>query len=108
MASDPSLRERFKVVQGMKERAPTPDDVDFGGGGDNSGGMSDLPFRVGRLEDDVKELRADMKVVRADLAWLKGRIEQLPTTWVLVTTIAASQAALLGFTFAILRYAGAH
>jgi hypothetical protein len=32
----------------------------------------------------------------------------LPTTWVLVTSIAASQAALLGFTFAMLRFLGTH
>ena len=37
-----------------------------------------LESRVGRLEDDVKDLKADMKVVRSDLAELKGKVSMLP------------------------------
>lgn len=37
-----------------------------------------LEMRVGRLEDDVKDLRSDMKAVRADLAELKGKVSMLP------------------------------
>jgi hypothetical protein len=32
-------------------------------------------------------------------------VSNLPSTWVMITTIAASQVTLLGFTFLILRYA---
>jgi hypothetical protein len=67
-----------------------------------------LEARVGRVEEDVKDLRTDMKAVVQTLAYLRGRVEHLPTTWVLVTSIAASQAALLGFTFAMLRFLGTH
>jgi hypothetical protein len=56
----------------------------------------------------MKELKADMKTVVTDLAYLRGRVENLPTTWVLLTSITASQAALLGFTFAMLRFLMPH
>ncbi len=65
-----------------------------------------LTVRVGRLEEDVKDLRTDMKTVVKDLAHLRGRIEHLPTTWVLVTTLVASQATLLGLVFAMLKFLG--
>jgi hypothetical protein len=65
-----------------------------------------MEARVARLEDDMKEVRTDLKLAIKDLAYLRGRIEHLPTTWVLVTSIAASQAALLGFTFTMLRFFG--
>jgi hypothetical protein len=67
-----------------------------------------MEARVARLEDDMKEVRADLKLAIKDLAYLRGRIEHLPTTWVLVTSIAASQAALLGFTFTMLRFFSPH
>jgi hypothetical protein len=67
-----------------------------------------LEARIGRVEEDVKDLRADMKSVVQNVSYLRGRVEQLPTTWVLVTSIAASQAALLCFTFAMLRFLGTH
>ena len=63
-----------------------------------------LAARVGRLEEDVKDLRTDMKSVVRDLAYLRGRMEHLPTTWILVTTMAASRAALLGLVFAMLKF----
>ena len=74
-----------------------------------------MEARLARIEDDVKELKADMKAagkdisgLRQDLAYLRGRVEHLPTTWMLVTTITTSQAALLGFTFAMLRFFAPH
>ena len=75
--------------------------------------MSDLPAsedwgwlagRVARLEDDVKELRHDVKQMQADLAYLRGRVEQFPTTFTLVMAITTSQVTLLGFTFALLKF----
>ncbi len=35
---------------------------------------------------------------------MRGRLEHLPTTWVLIGTIAASQVTLLGFVFAMLKF----
>lgn len=49
-----------------------------GAAGGGSGGNTMLEARVGRLEDDAKELKADMKVVRGDLAELKGKVSMLP------------------------------
>ena len=37
-----------------------------------------LEARVGRLEDDMKEVKTDMKAVRSDLAELKGKVSMLP------------------------------
>jgi hypothetical protein len=45
-----------------------------------------------------------MQSVVRDVPYVRGRIEQMPTTWVLVTTMAASQAALLGLVFAMLKF----
>ena len=67
-----------------------------------------MEARVAHLEEDVQELKTDVKTVVRDLAYLRGRMEQLPTTWVLLTSITASQAALLGFTFAMLRFFTPH
>lgn len=74
-----------------------------------------MEARLSRLEEDVREVRADLKAlrndvtgVRVDIAWLKGRVEQLPTTWVMLTAIIGSMVALLGFTFVVLRYIAPH
>ena len=37
-----------------------------------------LEARIGRLEEDVKDLKSDMKAVRTDLAELKGKVSMLP------------------------------
>ncbi len=60
--------------------------------------------RVARLEEDVRELRTDMKGVVKDLAYLRGRVENLPTTSVLITSMAATQATLLALVFAMLKF----
>jgi hypothetical protein len=67
-----------------------------------------MEARVAHLEEDVKELKTDMKTVVKELAYLRGLVEQLPTTRILLTSITASQAALLGFTFAMLRFLTPH
>lgn len=80
-------------------------------GGDGGPHVPTMEQRVARLEDDVKDVKADIRTVktdlaaiRADLGYLKGRLENLPTTWVMVTTLLGSQAALLAFSFMLLRY----
>jgi hypothetical protein len=55
------------------------------------------------LDADLTDLRTDMKTVLGDLSYLRAKSEHLPTTWVLVTAIATSQAALLGFAVAALK-----
>lgn len=37
-----------------------------------------LEARVGRLEDDMKEVRSDLKALRSDVAELKGKVGMLP------------------------------
>ena len=79
------------------------------------GGPPDPPdltsVKIGRLEEDMKEVRSDirtlskdMALLRADLAFLRGRLEHLPTTWTLIGTVAVSQVSLLGFVFAMIKY----
>jgi hypothetical protein len=58
------------------------------------------------VDDDLKEVRADMKAVLGDLGYLRGRAEHTPTTWVMVNTLLASQATLLGLVFAMLKLLG--
>ena len=67
-----------------------------------------LEARVAHVEEDLKEVKSDVKVLREGVSYIRGRIENLPSTWVLITTITASQAALLGFTFAMLRFLMPH
>ena len=74
-----------------------------GGGGPHDPGMD---VRIARLEDDAKELRTDMKRVLADLGYIKGRIEQLPSTWVMITGLIGSQIALAGLILASSRLLG--
>lgn len=45
-----------------------------GGGGDDRM----LEARVGRLEEDMREVKADLKVIRHDVAELKGKVSNLP------------------------------
>jgi hypothetical protein len=97
--------DAFRQTRDSRKAKP----LESGAGGGDSGGMEP---RIARLEEDVKELKADVKSLRADLtavrldvAWLNGRVEQLPTTWVMLTSIVGSMVALLGFTFIVLRYA---
>lgn len=88
-----------------------------GGGGPHDPGMEP---RVAVLEQIAKEtrealiavkgdlvgIRADISAMRSEVGWLKGRVEQLPSTWVLVTTIVTAMATLLGSVIAIMRLLG--
>jgi hypothetical protein len=64
-----------------------------GGGDGTSGGM--LEARVGRLEDDMKEVKVDLKALRVDVAEMKGKISALPTTWQIAIWFFGANAALL-------------
>jgi hypothetical protein len=60
--------------------------------------------RVARLEDEMREIKSDLKAMRADLAWVKGRMEALPTTWQMITLVFG----ILGGAFLILRFGLPH
>lgn len=88
-----------------------PGIIPFRGMGlEKSGGPPDPPdimgMRIARLEEDMKEVRTDIKSMTKDMAFLRGRLEHLPTTWTLVGTIAVSQVTLLGFVFTMMKYLG--
>lgn len=71
-----------------------------GGGGT----FDNMEPRVARLEDDMREIKSDLKAMRADLAWVKGRMEALPTTWQMITLVFG----ILGGAFLILRFGLPH
>lgn len=66
--------------------------LSHGGGG---GTYDRMEARVARLEDDMKEVKSDLKAIRSDLAYMKGRMDQMPTT-----------IQLLGFVIAVLVASG--
>lgn len=72
--------------------APPP--VDPPRSGPQSDGMGDLPFRVGRLEEDVRELRTDMRAVRSDLGEIKETLAKMESR--LEARITAAEARLDG------------
>jgi hypothetical protein len=70
-----------------------------------------LEARVGRLEDDMKdvkaalkELRRDMSAVNETLARIDGRLSAMPTTFQLLLGMLATWGAGAGIAFALLRF----
>jgi hypothetical protein len=81
--------------------------------------LSGLEARVGRIEVTVDEirkelqaLRAEMTALRLDVAEIKGRLQNIPTTFQLVFMLAAFTVATFiratGLALAVLRLGGAH
>ena len=62
-----------------------------------------MEARLTRLENDFHAMRADLSAVRADAAYIKGRLESLPTTWQMVGTVLAGNVALAGILFAAVK-----
>ena len=73
-----------------------------GGGPDDPGTMA----RISRLEDDIKAIRSDGSATRADVAYIRGRLETLPTTWQMITTILGTAVAVVGMLIAAARLLG--
>ncbi|MBV9758913.1 MAG: hypothetical protein JO047_17845 [Alphaproteobacteria bacterium] len=67
-----------------------------------------LEQRVERLEDESREFRDDLRQIRTDLAFIRGRLETLPSTWVMPTGIIGGQIALAGVLIAASRLLGNH
>lgn len=72
-------------TDGFTKSLETPAEAHYGGGG----GGDMLEARVGRLEADVSELKTDMKAVRVDIAYIKGKLDTMPTTIQLIGFIVA-------------------
>ena len=67
-----------------------------------------LEQRVERLEDESREFRDDLRQIRTDLAFIRGRLENLPSSWVMLTGIIGGQIALAGVLIAASRLLGNH
>jgi hypothetical protein len=62
----------------------------------SGGGPHDpsVEARLTRLEADCQAMRADLSATRADTAYIRGRLESLPTTWSMITAIIAGNLSL--------------
>jgi len=62
----------------------------------SSGGPHDpdVEARLTRLEGDFQAMRGDVSAMRADTAYIRGRLESLPTTWSMITAIIAGNLSL--------------
>lgn len=64
-----------------------------------------------RLQSDIAEMRlktatqAELQSARIDLAEVKGRVNSLPTWWMLITAIVATWTAGAGILLTVLRFA---
>ena len=74
-----------------------------GGSGPHDPGME---MRVGRLEEDMRAMRTDLSAMRSDTAYIRGRVESLPTTWSMIGTMIAGNVALVGLLVAAARLFG--
>ena len=62
---------------------------------------ADTKGEIGNLRVDTQ---GESSKLRADLAYVRGKIEHIPTTWMMVTIMIGGQISLLAFVFALLRY----
>ncbi len=65
-----------------------------------------MEMRLSRLEDEFRTLRVDLGAMRGDTAYIRGRLEALPTTWQMIGTILAANIGLAGVLFAAARLFG--
>jgi hypothetical protein len=61
--------------------------------GDGGGTSDRMEARVGRLEEDMKEVKGDLKTLLRDTAEMKGRLNAMPTTIQLIAFVVAIFAA---------------
>jgi len=79
-------RGHLSLVAGRREPV-----LESGGGGPHDPTME---ARLTRLEADYHAMRADLSATRADTAYIRGRLESLPTTWAMLTAIIAGNLSL--------------
>jgi hypothetical protein len=83
-----------------------------GGGASHGGGPEDpmIEHRVGRLEEDAKDIKASLRAIdgklnsiEVSLAEIKGRVSQAPTWLQLIGAVLATWAAGAAIVFTLLR-----
>jgi hypothetical protein len=60
-----------------------------------------METRLTKLEDDVHAMRLDM-------AYIRGRLENLPSSWQMIGTVLAGNIGLAGVLLAAIRLMSAH
>ncbi len=91
-------RGHLRLIAGRREPVLAP-----GGGGPHD---PDMEGRLTRLEADFHAMRSDLSATRATCEYIRGRLESLPTTWQMVGTVLAGNAALAGVLFAAVKLLG--
>jgi hypothetical protein len=66
----------------------------------------DMEARLSRLETDFAAMRADLSATRSDTAYIRGRLESLPTSWQMIGAIMAGNIALVGMVIAAAKLFG--
>lgn len=64
----------------------------------------DMEARVAKLEADMSEVKSDLKSLLKDVSEIKGRIASMPTAWQLLGMNLTIVLAVMGATFAIIRF----
>ncbi|MEO8714596.1 MAG: hypothetical protein ABI369_06260 [Acetobacteraceae bacterium] len=95
-------------------------DDSIGGVDGGSAGPHDpaMEIRVAHPEEDFRDIKgilrdmdaridARMRAIEVGIAELRGRIQNLPTAWLMLTAIIGGQITLAGLLFAALRF-GSH
>jgi hypothetical protein len=68
----------------------------------------DVNARLARLEDEFRMMRSDLSATRATCEYIRGRLESLPTTWQMVSTVLAGNVGLAGVLFAAVKLFAPH
>jgi hypothetical protein len=106
----------------------TPDEPIAGGGGgphdpgmetrltavetdvrDIKSALQRIESLLGKVDDRLRNLESEsLPAMAIDLAELKGRIQNLPSTWSMIATVIGGQIALAGMLFGGIRFLSGH
>jgi len=83
----------------------------------NSGGTGGphdpgIEIRIAHLEENVREIKTilqgidkRLRSIETGSSELRGRIQTLPTTWQMLTTVIGTQVTLVGLVYTVIRFA---
>lgn len=90
----PGRRPNLRLVEDMGPIDNGPDDPQ----------PPDMEARVAKLEADMSEVKGDLKSLLKDVSEIKGRVASMPTAWQLLGMNLTIVLAVMGATFAIIRF----
>jgi hypothetical protein len=73
------------------------------------GALQRIELLLGKVDDRLRKVEAEaLPRLAIDLAELKGRIQNLPSTWAMITTVIGGQVALAGMLLGGIRLLAGH